>query len=80
MEISYYANDWESAVIKVPENGKRIVKFFRNDYVESEFEAHPDSKVAYGSQEIDLIKITEEEYNSFGKTWKFGKMCEKVRI
>ncbi|MBL0325848.1 MAG: hypothetical protein IPP61_11805 [Cytophagaceae bacterium] len=80
MEISYYANDWESAVIKVPENGKRIVKFFLDGILESEFEAHPDSKVAYGSQEIDLIKITEEEYNSFGKTWKFGKGFKKVKI
>lgn len=78
--MNYLANDYESAVIKVLENGNRIVKFFLNDVVENEFKAHPDSKVAYGSQEIDLIEITKEEYNSFGVSWKFDKMGKKVKI
>ena len=73
MSVYYLANSSEDAVIKVTENGDRFVKFEGKD----EFKAHPESNVANGSIECDLIEITKEDYNSFGKTWRFKRIAKK---
>ena len=79
----YLANDWEDAVVKAMSNGDRYVRFFRNGtapQIEKEFKAHPESKVAHGDIGNDLIKISKEEYDTFGKTWHFGSHCERTYI
>lgn len=47
----YLANDYEDAVVRVMDNGDRYVKFAGKD----EFKAHPESKIANGSIECDLL-------------------------
>lgn len=74
--VKYLANNYEDAVIKVMQSGDRYVKFIGKD----EFLAFKESKVAYGDMGIELIEITEEEYNTFGEKWKFSLDCKKIPI
>jgi len=79
----YLANDWEDAVVKVMKNGNRYTRFFtngENPELECERLAHPESKVAYGDYGNSLIEISEEDYNTFGKTWHFGSSMERVNL
>ena len=80
----YLGNDYEDAVIKVMSNGRRYVRFFRNGEkpeLEKEFLASPKSKVAYGDMGNQLIEISKEDYDTFGKTWHFGgEWCSRSEI
>ena len=83
-EVSYLANDYEDAVIRVTGKGRRFVKFYNAETktLEDEFLAHKESKVAYGDIGNDLLEISEEDYNTFGKTWHFDgrNWCVRTNI
>ena len=74
--VAYHGNDYENAVIKEMSNNDRYVVFYHKGERQPEFKAQRYSDVAYGYIE----EITEEEYNTFGITWKYGKYCEKTPI
>lgn len=74
--MKYFANDYEKAVIKENENGLRFVKFLGK----KEFLAYQNSKVAYGSQEIDLVEISKQEYDTYGIKWVFDKYLRKIKV
>lgn len=78
--MEYYGNGLEDAVIRVAPNGDRYVKFKGK----SEFKAHPQSKIAYGGQGFGYLyvfdEITEEQYRTFGKKWKYNDICEMEEI
>jgi len=74
--IKYFGNDWENAVVKVMDNGDRYVRFFHDL---AEFKAHPSSGVAFGGVDNHLEEISEEDYNTFGKSWNYGGHgCERT--
>ena len=72
--MKYYGNYMDDVVVREDENGVRYKK-----YDNSQIEIGPCSmadKESYGGESYgyfhDLDDISEEDYNGYGKTWRYG--------
>lgn len=80
--MKYFGNYVENAVIREDENGVCWAKLWSNyapgkGKLTSEYKLGENSDMRYGTIEYEVNEITLEEYESFGKTWKFGSTFEE---
>lgn len=80
--MRYFLNDYEDAVIREDDSGDRFVTLLRNGKLKPEINAGrvPHNGVAFGTIEVELMPISKEEYETFGKTWALDRDCKRVTI
>ncbi|NDV82233.1 hypothetical protein [Bacteroides sp. 51] len=80
--MKYFGNYIDDAVIREDESGDRYIKLCDGDGLTNEQLAHKKSKIAYGGESYGCFhipqEITKEQYDSFGKTWKYGKAANDI--